>query len=328
MTRPSIAAVVVNWNLRDDVLAAIESLHAQSDPPDKIVMVDNASHDGSAEAVRAAYRDVRVLETGENLGFGEGCNRAIDATDSDWVFVLNNDAVACYECLARLRLVAADEAPDVGMLQPRIVFRDDPGSINSSGVVVFNNGWARDRNFGEPVDAASQADEVFCTTAGACLYRRRMLEAVRTSTGYFDRRYFMYFEDFDLGWRCRLAGFRAMYIPEAIVQHRFQASSSRTNTSLPLRYCQINRIDTLIKNASLSFFIRTIPRTMRDLAAVLLHRGPDTLFRFAMRVPKSMHQRREIEAICNVSRRDVESRWMVDREQKAKGRSPRPYTHD
>src|SRR5947209_4105325 len=125
-SRPSIGAVLVNWNARQDILDALTSLEGQSEPIEEIVVVDNGSKDGSIEAIRAGHPEVHVLATGENLGFGEGCNRGISLIRSDWVFLLNNDAIANPDCIERLRDAAQYVSDDVGMIQPLLVFRQNP----------------------------------------------------------------------------------------------------------------------------------------------------------------------------------------------------------
>ena len=82
-------------------------------------------------------------------------------------------------------------------------------------VTIYSDGENIDRDFHLPLRAAHRPEEIFCATAGAALYRREMLEAVRLPSGVFDRSFFMYLEDVDLGWRCRLAGWQAEYVPSA-----------------------------------------------------------------------------------------------------------------
>jgi GT2 family glycosyltransferase len=315
VTSPTISVVIVNWNSRDDVLAGIESLGPAADL--EIVVVDNGSTDDSVATIRRRYPQVKLVLAGKNLGFAEGCNRGIEATQSEWVFLLNNDAAVAPDCVAQLRGAAGGAPPDVGMIQACLVFRHRPDRVNSSGVVVFTNGAARDRHFAEPVAAASEPAEVFCSTAGAALYRRTMLEQVRTGVGYFDRRFFMYFEDVDLGWRCRLAGWRAVYLPGALVLHRFQGSSTRHGRNFAKRYCQINRVHTLVKNASLSMLVRTVPRTISDLVGLTLNGSPGALWQLARHLGGSVRERRRITRMTRIDRAELEEQWIRTREFRA-----------
>jgi GT2 family glycosyltransferase len=308
----SIGIVIVNWNTREDVLAGLRSLRDQAQAGlDDTVVVDNGSTDGSAVAIRAEFPAVQVIEAGRNLGFAEGCNRGIAATRSDWVFLFNSDAVAEAGCVAELRRVAASAPPEVGMLQPLLVFTARPSHANSSGIVVFRDGHARDRHFADPVEAAISAGDPFCPTAGAALYRRSMLERVRIAGGYLDRDFFMYFEDVDLGWRGRLAGYRAAFVPTARVRHRFQGSSKRRGVSFAETQCRVNRIATLLRNASYWFILRTLRVTWRDVVWVLRAAGPAPLVALAKRIPATLRDRVRMGRLRRVGRRALERTWLT-----------------
>ncbi len=307
---PTIGCVIVNWNSRDDVLAGIRSLREQSSRVDHIVVVDNGSSDGSEDAIRAEFPDVELVQTHENLGFAEGCNRGIARARGDWILLFNNDAVALPGCIQRLREVARSCESDVGMIQPCIVFEHDPATVNSTGVLVFTNGTARDRHFNEPRDNAQEACEIFCTTAAAAIYRRTMLEQVRTANGYFDRRFFMYFEDIDLGWRCRLHGWKALYVADATVRHRFQGSSAKRGNGFVGKYCCTNRIQLLTKNASPRMWLRTLPRMARDLSYLWRCHGSSAALSAVRLIPGSLLERRSSSSDSRERRRSVERAWI------------------
>lgn len=309
VSSPTIAAVIVNWNSKDDVLAGVASL-LDDDPALPIVVVDNGSVDGSVEALRARFPGVDVLATGENLGFAEGCNRGIARTRADWVYLFNNDAVSTPGALTALRDAAAAAPRDVGMIQPCVVFTKHPDKVNSSGVVVFTNGSARDRHFGEQIDAAREPAEPFCTTAGAALYRREMLDEVRQDSGYLDRSFFMYYEDVDLGWRCRLGGWRAMYVPGAVVRHKFRGSSGRRGADFVVVQCKVNRIAMLLKLASRGMLLRSAPKTAWDVARISAAGGVRPLLSLAARLPGTLRERREVQARARISAARLEREWI------------------
>jgi len=304
--------VIVNWNSREDVLAALRSLGQQTDPEVDTVVVDNGSRDGSADAIAQEFPAVRVIETGANLGFAEGCNRGIDATRSDWVFLLNNDATAEERCIAELRRAAAAAPPDVGMLQALIVFTARPSHVNSSGVVVHETGQVVDRHFAQPVETALVAEAPFCPTGGAALYRRGMLEHARLPTGYLSRDFFMYYEDVDLGWRCRLAGYGVGYVPTARVHHRFGGSARRRGSTFTFTQCRVNRIATLIQNASLAFITKTLGVSARDLATVWKDEGIGPIVGLARRIPSMLRNRRHVLGLARTGRRELERVWFTE----------------
>ncbi len=306
----SISVVIVNWNSKSDLTDCLRALEAQTDRDFETIVVDNGSTDGSIELVRSVFPRVSLVETGENLGFAEGCNRGIARATGEWLALLNNDATADPHWIEVLRDHARRGGPRLGMLQSRLVFKQRPDRTNSTGVELLPDGNARDRDFDAKVRPEDAFEEVFCTTAGAGLYRRAMLDEVRLGSGVFDRQYFMYFEDFDLGWRCRLAGWDAFYVPSAIVHHAVYGSSQRHGGHFVERHCKRNRIRTLMKNGSVPFLIRGIPRTVRDVGALVSWDGPRALLDVARAFVDSLPQRREVTRMSRVRRREVEARWV------------------
>lgn len=310
MCDAGISVIVVNWNGRDDVVACLASLRAQTDPDFETILVDNGSSDGSVEHVRHAFAEVRILETGANLGFAEACNRGIQSCDRAWIALLNNDAVADPRWIEELRAAALACGAAAGVIQARIMNRTTPDEVSSTGVVVDRSGAFQDRECGSKWDGREQIEEIFCASAGAALYRRVMIDAVQLSTGVFDRGFGMYFEDVDLGWRCRLAGWSAFLAPRAIALHTRHGSSQRRGDRFVELQCRRNRIATLAKNASPNLLMRTLPGTIRDLLVLLVRCGPAGARDYLRSFRHGVAQRRAIEASTRGIRRDVERRWL------------------
>lgn len=308
-----LSIVIVNWNARDGLSECLCALDAQTDREFETIVVDNGSTDGSQEMVAADHPSVRVLQTGANLGFAEACNRGIAASDSEWVFLLNNDAIADRTLVAALRARADSAGARDGMFQARILFTQKPDRTNSTGMLLLRNGKSRDRDFDKPREQSETGDEIFCPTAGAAMYRRSMLEEVRLETGYLDRTYFMYAEDLDLGWRCRLAGWRAWYAPEAVVHHAFQGSSRRHGPNFVEAQCMKNRFRTLLKNASPSFLLRTLPASVVDAATLVRWSGPAIIPRGLRAGLEMLRLRPEIKRLAREDPRAVEKTWAVSR---------------
>jgi GT2 family glycosyltransferase len=273
------------------------------------IVVDNGSQDGSAELLATHYPWVRLIQTGSNLGFAEGCNRGLAQASGDWVFTLNNDSVLAPGCLAELCAAACHAAPHVGMLQTCIVFAQHPDLINSTGLLLFDDGSARDRDFNEPAANCNASHQVFAPTAGAAFYRRSMLEALHLRSGVFDRQFFMYMEDVDLGWRARLAGWEAQYVATAQVFHQFQGSSRRRGHGWVVQQCRLNRVRMMIKNASWSFISNTALKTARDLRATWREGGLSALYAFIAAALVTLPARREVTRRARIARQTIEHRW-------------------
>jgi len=308
-----LSIVIVNWNAREGLSECLRALDAQTDRDFETIVVDNGSTDGSAEMIASEHAGVRVVQTGANLGFAEGCNRGISASDSEWVFLLNNDAVADRGLIEALRARARSAGARDGMIQARILFTQKPDRTNSTGMLLLRNGKSRDRDFDKPRSQSETGDEIFCPTAGAAMYRRSMLEEVRLETGYLDRTYFMYAEDLDLGWRCRLAGWRAWYAPDAVVHHAFQGSSRRHGPNFVESQCMKNRFRTLLKNASPAFLFRTLPASVADAATLVRWVGPGIIPRGVRAGLEMLRLRPEVRKLAREDPRDVEETWAVSR---------------
>ena len=303
-----LSVVVVNWSSRDDLRTCLTALAAQSHRDLEVIVVDNGSTDGSADMVSAGFPGMRLLRLPENLGFAEGCNRGIAAATGPWIAMLNNDTVADPDWAARLA-EAAEQAPDeCGMLQSLMLFRDRPDVVNSTGIELTSGGGGRDRWGGRARSGTGDGDlqEIFCPTAGAAAYRRSMLDAVRLPDGYFDSEHFMYYEDLDLGWRARLAGWTAYYVPRSVVYHTWHGSADRHGVSWLEATAAINRTRTLIKNASLGFLVTTAPVSCDYVFRVARHGGWKGLRRLASAVRRSLDQRRHVARMARVGRRTVE----------------------
>lgn len=313
MMAPSISIVIVNWNGHVMLRECLQSLGAEDGPDLEVVVVDNGSTDGSADMVRHEFESVVLVEGADNVGFAEGCNLGIGAAHGSWILTLNNDATAAPGCLAALRAAVSGAEPRLGMMQCRMLFAHDPSILNSTGVRLLDDGRAEDRDYGVPAARARASGEVFCPTAGAALYRRVMLDEVRLSSGWFDRRFFLYSEDVDLGWRCRLAGWDARYEASATVLHRAHATTGRHGWRYVKAQCAKNRLRMLIKNASPGFLARTLGRSSYDLLRIPALDGPRALADAVRGARESGRDRAEVTALVRIPREEVERRWAEHR---------------
>lgn len=229
-----VSAVVVNYNARDHLLECLRSL--RSEGVDDIVVADNASIDGSEDAVRQADPAVHYHQTGANLGYGTGANRAAARTDPSTRYLLctNPDAVL-QPGAVKAMVETLDARPEVAIVGPRIeepdgtvypsvrTFPSVPDAVGHAvfGMVKPDNPWTRRyRMLDADHSRAADVDWV----SGACfLVRRRAWEQVRG----FDEGYFMYAEDVDLCWRLRRAGWEVAFEPAARVVHVQGVSTDR-----------------------------------------------------------------------------------------------------
>ena len=174
----------------------------------RVLVVDNASTDGTAEAVRSRFPEAQLVVLPENRGFAGGVDEAVRRVTTRFVALLNNDAVADPGWLAAS--LRALEDPTVAAVTSKLLLAGTAGTVNNAGVVLLDTGYGADRGLGEPDDGRfDQAVEVFGFSGGAAVLRTLAVRAV----GGFASDWFMYYEDTDLSWRLRLAGWRIVYEP-------------------------------------------------------------------------------------------------------------------
>lgn len=216
-----VTIVIPNWNGRPHLQRCLPAVLAQTYSHFEVVIVDNASTDGSVDLVRDQFSQVHLIVNESNLGFAEANNIAIRATSAPYIATLNNDTRIEATWLSELvNSMASDSG--VGMAASKILYMQPPYLVDSAGIEVSRAGLAQNRYNGMHENSVEiEPYEVFGPSAAAALYRRAMLDEI----GLFDESYFAYHEDTDLAWRARLMGWRCLYVPTARVYHAHSATS-------------------------------------------------------------------------------------------------------
>jgi hypothetical protein len=222
MSLPRVTVVVVTWQGRDLLPDCLDSLARQT-CPHRVLVVDNASTDGTKQLLAAEYPDASVLELPSNTGFAGGAAAGLAAVDTEYVALLNNDARAREGWLAAL-VAMLDSDHALAAVTSRMLLAADQASINNAGVGLRRDGYGYDLGLGRP-DGPEYALErdVFGFSGGAAALRITAVRAV----GGFASRFFLYYEDTDLSWRLRLAGWRVRYQPDAVVIHHHSATADQ-----------------------------------------------------------------------------------------------------
>jgi len=234
-----ISVIVVNWNRRALLEACLRSLEQPQGAPFEIIVVDNGSSDGSAEWLENATFPfpLQLIRNQENRGFCAANNQGIQRARGEFVALLNNDAEAGPGWLAALR-EAFDQGADVGMAASKVLVWEDPRMIDKAGHLIWPDGQNRGRGSGEIDQGQYDAvQEVLWPDGCAAMYRKSMLDRI----GGFDEDFFAYADDAELGLRARIAGWRCLYMPGAVVRHHRGATLGR-QASLRLRLIERNRV--------------------------------------------------------------------------------------
>jgi GT2 family glycosyltransferase len=206
--------VVVSFSDPVATRRAVDSLLSQSSPPIEVLVLDNHPQRLTATAIVGWSQDprVRLIHSGHNLGYTEACNRAAANAAGDWLFFLNPDALADADCLATL-LRAANAR--TGVLGAQVLLPDGRTNAGDNPLHLNGIGWAG--RFGEPIERGPPRN--VAAVSGAALLARA--SAYRALGGLCER-FFMYYDDIDLCWRMRVAGWTVAFCPAAVAWHDYQ----------------------------------------------------------------------------------------------------------
>jgi len=211
--------------------------------------VDN-SGSGRARNLLPPGSTARLIVNPCNAGFGAAVNQGIESSQSAFLATLNDDAVACSSWIEAL-LRAVEDRPEVGMIASQVRLQGS-GTIDSAGMLISGDASSKQRGHGELVDKYRRSEEVLFPSGSAAMYRRTMLEEI----GGFDGDFFLYCEDTDLGLRALWAGWRCLYVPDAVVEHRYSHSAGRAS-ALKAYYVERNRLYVAVKNFPLRMLALT-----------------------------------------------------------------------
>lgn len=294
----TVSVHIVTYNSADDIAECLSAVLNQDYPVKKIVVVDNASTDGSVEKVRAFYHELTqgsarmrtdplhsvdaaaisaasanyagssespsipnlvLLENEHNTGFAPAHNQAIAGTTTDYVLVLNPDLTLAPDYISKL--IARMEANSrIGSATGKLLLKADHSLVDSTGLRMNKARRAFDRGAGEPADQWNASGEVFGVSGAAAMYSRRMIEDISVEGEFFDADFFAYKEDVDVAWRAGLFGWKAYYDAEAIGYHeRGWKTSGRSGKAMFIkRISYINRYKMIYKNESSRTLLLTL----------------------------------------------------------------------
>jgi GT2 family glycosyltransferase len=315
-----VAVVVVNYDRRELLRECLRSLAEGGEAP-LVVVVDNGSTDGSAEAAREAYPGAAVLVLPHNTGFSHAYNVGIRhalTLDAEGVLVLNNDTRVAPGALAALAAATesaaaaavdgdlASEADDdeprprIGMVAARVVLGaggtlDNQGLagqvldgqvLDGTGQRITLDGFGKLEDSGLPADAVHAPKETFCPYGAAAFYLRDMLEDVAPDGEWFDEDFRLYCEELDLGWRARLRGWSCVYEPGAWIWHQRGGTAGQYSELLGYHTSR-NTLWNVLKNYPGWYAVRalllTLLRPLVLLVGLLAGRGPAG--KFGARIP-------------------------------------------
>lgn len=305
-----VRVIVLSWNGRRWLEPCLSALKAQTFRDFEVVVVDNASTDGSADVVRRRFPEYAVLQLAANLGFAGGNNAGAKGATAAYLAFLNNDTEPDPGWLAAL-VSAAQGDPAIGLVASHIIFMNPQGIVDSSGDGYLRCGGGFKRGHGQPATGSRGVGEVFGACGAGFLIDRSLFELL----GGFDEDFFMVYEDVDLSYRARLAGSRVVCAFDAVVRHAGSASLGRAS-SAAVYYGQRNLEWTWIKNSPRRLLLRSLPsHILYDVAGLMAYTRAGHLGAWLRgksaalaALPTMLRKRRKIQSATTL---DPESLWRL-----------------
>lgn len=326
MTLPELTLQIVSYNSSDVLPGLLASLKKQTFKDFVLTVVDNASHDGSADLAAQLFPEATIIRNETNEGFSKAHNQGIALSQSPFVGLVNPDMELHPEALARLmQKLHADTS--IGSISGKILkLGDESGIIDSTGILATRYREFVNRGEGERDQGQfDEADAVFAVTGAFVIFRRKALEEVSFQSEFLDNDLFMYKDDVDIGWRLLGMGWKNFYEPRAILYHRrtvrheseyMVVQRRRRKQRLFNRFSYRNHILVLLKNDSFRAWIFPWPRVFLFEFAKLIFLPlfewstlpaiPD-VFKIA---PRMIKKRRAFERKRRVRQHDLQH-WFV-----------------
>ena len=246
--------VIPNYNGIKYIEACLYSIFLGTTKDLEVIMVDNASTDGSLELVKEKFPQVQIIENQENTGFAAAVNQGILASRTPYVILLNNDTVAELSFVHELEK-AMERDKRIFSVSAKLISLHDKEKTDDAGDFYCALGWAFARGKGKKPELYQENCEIFSACAGAAIYRRACFEEI----GLFDENHFAYLEDIDIGYRAQLYGYHNRFEPEAVVFHAGSATSGSRYNTFKTKLASRNSIYLVYKNMPLLQIIINMP---------------------------------------------------------------------
>ena len=320
--RPLVSVTVVTYNSGRFIRRCLESVLEQNYPLLEVIVVDNASADGTTDILERFERRCLVVYNERNIGFAAAQNQAISLSRGNWVLTLNPDVLLLSNFVGRLMEAAAID-PDAGTVCGKLLLADaafeNEGAqrLDSTGMYFTPMLRHKDRGCMQTNNGHySRIEYVFGATAAAACYRRAMIEDISVRGEFFDSDFFTYREDADVAWRAQLLGWKCIFQPHAVAYHVRALRPGMRSELPPLinMHSVKNRFLMRIKNITPRLYLRNfLSITVRDLGVVayclLVERSSlPAFYLVARRFPRVLRKRRWIQARRRVGE-EYMARW-------------------
>jgi len=263
-SQPLVSVIILNYNGGNFLMECISSVLKTEYSNFEIIVVDNASKDGSIKKCKEQFKNVSIIENKSNLGYCEGNNVGIREANGNFVVVLNPDTVVKPDWVDEL-LQAFKKYGD-GLYQPKILSMENGNILGSTGNYIQLFGFGFARGYGERDSEQYDTGKSPAYASGTCLFSKK---SIFEKLGMFDPFLFAYHDDLDLGWRANLEGINSWYVPKSIIYHKLGGYSFGWS-NLKFFLMERNRIYCLLTHYSHKTFIKMLPALILVDFAVLL----------------------------------------------------------
>ena len=318
MPVPRVSVIIINWNHRDCITDCLDSLLDQGFSDLEIIVVDNASTDGSVEWIQQNYSHVKLISFPENRGFAHAFNYAVRMSLGTHILSLNPD-VSVRPGFLEAMLSAISSHDQIGMAAPKLLQALDTTHLDSTGLFISRTRRTYDRGQGS-LDSGQfdSQTEVFGACGAAAFYRRTMLDDLKIGEQFFDEDFFAYYEDADLAWRAQLMGWRCVYVPSAVGLHircyGDTLTKRRKKNHYGPRFALRNRYLMIFKNDDPLGFLYDLPFILFSeipRLVFLVFVSPRSLLgiiEFVRLIPSAWKKRQNIRSVRRTQTADLR-RW-------------------
>lgn len=240
-----VTVAIPNYNnkeLLNNLLISLEKSISLS----QIIIVDNASQDGSVDLIKNKYPQIILIENKTNKGFACAVNQAIKMVKTEYVFLLNNDTLIEEDTILNL-LKTMNISQDIFSVSSKMIQYHNKELLDDAGDEYTILGWSKRRGYGKSVSSYLNDEEVFSACAGAALYRMSIFSEI----GLFDENFESYVEDMDLSFRARLHGYKSYYSSNARVYHYGSATTGSRYNKFKVKISARNNMYLIYKNMAL-----------------------------------------------------------------------------
>lgn len=306
--------MIVNYNAIKFIKNCLTSVLKQAYKDIEIIVVDNASRDGSQGLIKKEYPQVKLIQNRRNEGFCKANNTGFKFAMGDYILLLNPDVYLTPEYVSN-SVKVLERNKDVGLITGKILLmkkKEGKSIVDSTGHIMRRNRIPLDRGHGE-IDNGQydRLEYVFGAKGVAPLYRRIMLEDIKIDQEYLDESFFICFEDVDLNWRAQLLGWKCIYVPDAVAFHYGGYTTPFREKEIEYHFLK-NRYLLIAKNDTLQNIFRDfIPIFLKEIwlfGKIILkdRRLIKGIYIFLKLIPRTLRKRRIIQ-----SRRVTSNRYLA-----------------